>query len=138
MRSRASAAASSAAQQAGRGGLEDREDAVAHELQDLAPLRLDRSDHRVRIVVEQRDDLLGRSGVGDPGKALEVAEPQNRADLLGYAPLDVASQDTMARIAAQIGLDQGLGDTGDGGTLDDGREARHQELERREVIVVEA
>jgi hypothetical protein len=47
-------------------GLEDRERAVADELQHVAPGLVDRGDDRLGVIVQQRDDLLGRRLVGDP------------------------------------------------------------------------
>ena len=88
------------------------------------PCAVHRGDDRIGIVVEQRDDLLGRRRVGDPREALQVAEPQHGADLLGDAALDVAAQHAMPGVAPEVGLDQRLGDARDRGALDREREAR--------------
>ena len=64
----------------------------------------------------------GGARVGDPGEALQVAEPQHGADLLGDAALDVAAQHAMPGVAAEIGLDQRLGDARGRGALDRERE----------------
>ena len=61
-------------------GPEDRQHAVADQLQHFAARFVDRGDDRIGVVVEQRDDLVGRGGVGDPGVAVQVGEPEHRAD----------------------------------------------------------
>ena len=51
----------------------------------------------------------GADGVGDLGVAAQVAEPQNRVDPVGDAAGDAALEHAPAGVAAEIGLDQGLG-----------------------------
>src|SRR3954447_9098211 len=50
---------------AGLAGREDRERAVADELQDVTAGLVHGGDDRLRIVVEEGDDLAGRRGLGD-------------------------------------------------------------------------
>jgi hypothetical protein len=59
---------------------EHREHGVADQLEHVAAGLVHRRDHRLGVVVEQRDDLLRRGAVGDRGVAAQVGEPQRRVD----------------------------------------------------------
>ena len=95
-------------------GREDREHAVADQLQHVAGVLVDRRDDSVGVVVEQRDDLLRRRGVGNAGVVAQIAEPQHGLDPVRHAARDAAAQNPPAGVAAEIGLDQGLGDAARG------------------------
>ena len=71
------------------------------------PCFVDRRDDRVGIVVEQRNDLF-RRGVGDPGEAAQIAEPDNGIDVLGNAAHDASAEHAPAGVAAEIGFHQRL------------------------------
>jgi hypothetical protein len=62
----------------------DCKNAVTDQLEHVATLRVDRRDHDVGIIVQQRNDLLRRS-IRDPGKATQVAEPDGGVDTLSHA-----------------------------------------------------
>jgi hypothetical protein len=75
---------------------------------------------------------------GAAGEAAQVAEPQHGVDLVGDAASDVAVEDAPPGVAAEIGVDQGLGDVGERLALDRKCQGRHQRAERRDMAVVEA
>ena len=66
---------------------------------------MDRRDHGLGIVVEQRDDLLRRRSVGDAGIIAQIAEPEDGLDTVGHPSLDAAPQHPSPGVAAKIGLD---------------------------------
>ena len=99
---------------------------------------VDRRDDGLGIVVEQRNDLLRRRGVGDARVIAQIAEPQDRVDPVGDAPLDAASQHPPARVASEIGLDQRLGDASERGRFDRKPEEGREPLQRAELIVAKA
>jgi hypothetical protein len=82
------------------------EDAVAHELQHLAPVRADRADEAVGVAVEEVHDLVPGGGVRDPGEALEVAVPEHGLDRLGPAADDGALEHATRRVGPEIGLEE--------------------------------
>jgi len=69
---------------------EDRQHPVADEVQDLAAML----DHRRRgafeILVQQRQIVVRRHLVGEPGRGPQVREPHHRRDPFAVAALDVA------------------------------------------------
>ena len=91
--------------------------AVAHELQHLAALALDRVDQDLGMIVQQAQDLgvageqLQHAGAGDPvgeaGEAGEVAVPDHGVDHLDLAALDVAAEHTPGGVGTEIGREQG-------------------------------
>ena len=107
-------------------GRKDGEHAVADQLEHVARMVVDRRDDRVGVVVEQRDDLLGLGAVGDAGVVAQVAEPQHRLDPVGDAALDAAVQHPPPRVAAEVGLDQRLGDPAERRRLDREPEVRNE------------
>jgi hypothetical protein len=90
----------------GVGPLERRQDAVAHELQDLPALGLDGVDLRLGIGVEQVEQLLPRQTVGQAREVFQVAVPDDRVDGQGMAALDGAVQHAGGRVGAEIGREQ--------------------------------
>ncbi len=99
---------------------------------------VDRRDDRVGVVVEQRNDLLGLGAVGNAGVAAQVAEPQHRLDPVGDAALDAPAQHPPPRVAAEVGLDQGLGDPAERRRLDREPEVRNQTRDGVDVRVGKA
>ena len=95
---------------------ENGEQAVAHELQHLAALALDRVDQDLGMVVQQAQDLgvageqLQHAGAGDlvgqAGEAGEVAVPDHGMDHLHLAALDVAAEHPPGGVRTEIGREQ--------------------------------
>src|SRR3954469_8497030 len=96
-------------------GHEDRQDAIADQLEYLASGIVDGRDHRLSIVVEERNDLFRSCRVGDAREVTKIAEPDDGPDAVGHAPGDAAFQNTLAGVPAEGGLDQGCGNAGEGG-----------------------
>ena len=71
---------------------EHREHAVADQLQHVAAGIVDRVDHGLRIVVEERDDLVGADALADPGRAAQIGIPEHGIDALGDAARDAPAQ----------------------------------------------
>ena len=87
------------------GQIEGGQQAIAHELEDLAVVGLDRGRHRLEIDVERLDENVGRLAIGQLGEAAQIGEPDDGADCLGRAALDRARQHPMAGVPAEIGLE---------------------------------
>ena len=100
-------------------------------------MRVDRRDDDVGIVVEQRDDLLGR-GIGDAREAAQVAEPDDGVDPVGDAAHDAAAEHAPSGVAAEIGLHQRSGHARERGRLDRERKRRDHARERGNMGVGEA
>ena len=96
---------------------------------------VDRRDDGLGIVVEKRNDLLRRRGVGDAGIVAQIAEPQHRLDPVRDAPFDAASQHPPAGVASEIGLDQRLGDASERGGFDRKPKERRKPLQRADLII---
>ena len=104
------------------GAAEDREDAVAHELEHLAALALDRVDQDLGMIVEQAQDLgvageqLQHAAAGDlvdqAGEAGEVAVPDHGVDHLDLAALDIAAEHPAGGVRTEIGREQRAGRRG--------------------------
>ena len=90
--------------------VEDRQDPVAHELQDVAMVFVDRRHHAFEVVVHEGQKPVTRRRVGELRKALQIARPQRRADRFAGAALDRAAEDSLAGVLAEIGLDETVGD----------------------------
>ena len=71
-------------------GGENRQRAVADQLEHVAAVFVDRQKYRVGIFVQQRDAMFWR-GVGDAGEAAQIAEPDDGVDLLGDAAHNAAA-----------------------------------------------
>ena len=112
--------------------------AVADQLQHVASCLVDGGDDRLGIVVQQRDDLGRLGGVGDGGEAAQIGEPQRRLDAVGDAALDASLQDALAGIAAEIDLDQGVGDPGQRCALDREPKGRREAAQGHDIGVAEA
>ena len=87
-------------------------------------------DHDFGIVVEQRDDLLGRGIVGNLRVAVQVAVPQHGADLLGDPAHDPSAHDSPAGIAAKVGFGECSGHPGKCGGLERQLEKRGEPFQR--------
>ena len=85
---------------------EDREQAVAHELQHLPALGLDRRHEVVEKQIEQFDQRRRRHRVGAFREAAHVGEPDHRANCLAVAAADAPRQNALARVASDISVQQ--------------------------------
>ena len=119
-------------------GGEDRQRTVADQLEHVAAILGDRRDHRLGIIVEQRNDFARRRAIGDAGEPAQIAVPQHGAYPFGDAAPDQPAEHPPAGIAAEIGLDQRAGDAGQRYAFDRQRQGRHQPGQRRELTVIEA
>ena len=139
-RSRAPVAAAMAAAQAlpRSSRREHGQHPVADQLQHIAALGLDGGDHRLGVIVQQRDDMGGLGVVGDPGEAAQIAEPEHGLDPVGDAALDPPAQHLAARLAAEIGLHQGLGDAPEGGAFHRHGEEGREPAQRQDLGLAEA
>ena len=81
---------------------EHRQHAVADQLQHLAAGVMDGVDRGLRIVVEERDDLVRPDALADRGRAAQIGEPQHRLDPLGHAARDASAQHLLGGVAAEI------------------------------------
>ncbi len=125
---------------AGRGAVlraEDREHAIADQLEDVAAAGVDRRDHGVGVVVQERDDLLGCGRIGDRRVASQVAEPQRCVDPVRHTARDPAAQHHAPGVPAEVGLDQGFGDAAERGAFHRQRQERRQPLQRGHFAVAE-
>src|SRR5690606_3117309 len=82
----------------------DRQDAVAHELQHVAARLGDRLDQGTGIGVEEGDQLRRRQGLAEAGEVLQVAAPEHRLELAGYATQDAAFENPARSVAAEVGF----------------------------------
>ena len=71
---------------------EHRQHAVADQLQHLAAGVMDGVDRGLRVVIEERDDLVRRDALADRGRTAQVGEPQHGVDALGDAARDPSAQ----------------------------------------------
>ncbi len=117
--------------------LEDRQYAVTDQLQHVAAGLVDRRDDRIRVVVEQRDDLIGRRRIGDGGVVAQVREPQDRADAIGNAARDTSAENALSGIVAEIDLHQRSGDPCQGRAFDGKRELRNENAQGLDFGCVE-
>ena len=105
---------------------EDRQQPVAHELEHLAAMVEDRRHLAVEILVEQVDQLLRRQPLGGGRKATHVREPDHGPDRFDVAAPDFAHQNPLARLAADIGVEQIRGGAPQGADFRDPRQ-RHRD-----------
>ena len=93
---------------------EHRQHAIAHQLQRLAAEIVDGVDGGLRIVVEERDDLVGPDGLADRGRPAQVGKPQHGLDLLGDPARNLSAQHLLGSVAAEIDPPQRPRDVGMG------------------------
>ena len=99
---------------------------------------MDRRDDGLGVVVEQRNDLLRRRGVGDARIVAQIAEPEHGLDPVRHSALDAAPQHPPAGVPTEIGFDQGLGDAGEGCGFDREPKEGREPLQRPDLLVGEA
>ncbi len=80
---------------------EDRDEAVARELQDLAAIRLDPEAQRVEVLVEPADEAARVLPVGRRREALEVDEQDGGRHQLPLPPPDLPRHDALRPCAAR-------------------------------------
>src|SRR5215472_6569574 len=114
-------------------GPKDRQHSVADEFQHFPAGDANGVDDRRGIVVEQRDDLVGRRRVGDLRVTTQVRVPDDRVDALGDAARDAAAKHALARIAAEIHLDERSCDARQRYAFDSKREQRNESPQRSEI-----
>ena len=112
-----------------------RQHAVAHQLQHLAAGIVDRVDRGLGVIVEERDDLVGRDGLADRGRAAQIREPQYGVDALGDAARDFSAQHLLGGVAAEIDPAERSRDIGVRGGLDRKPQHRHQVAQRRKALL---
>ncbi len=117
---------------------EHRQHAVADQLQHLAAGLMDGVDRGLRVVVEERDDLVGLDALADRGRAAQIGKPQHRVDALGDAARDPSAQHLFGGVAAEIDPAQRLGDIGLRRGLDRKPQHRHQVAQRRQALRAKA
>src|SRR4051812_36136008 len=111
--------------------------AFADQLESLASGIVDGRDHRLSIVVEERNDLFRSCRVGDAREVTKIAEPDDGPDAVGHAPGDAAFQNALAGIPAEVGLDQGCRDAGERCTLHRKRQGRREAAQRLDLVLGE-
>ena len=135
-RSLAAATASSAARQASvRLGLdrEDREHAIAQELQHVAALAAHRLDHRLEIAIERREQLRLVQPLAHAGEAAQVAEQDRRLDVPAVAAPDRPGEHCVRRPVAQKGAQQARARAPHRGRLERRGERLAQALDQLEM-----
>jgi hypothetical protein len=115
-----------------------RQHAVADQLQDVAALVMDGVDRGLRIIVEERNDLVGPNAFADRGRTAQVGKPQHRADALGDAARDPSAQHLLGSILPEIDPAQRAGDVDLSGGFDGEPQRRHQIAQRRLPLLVKA
>src|SRR5262249_49610774 len=83
---------------------EDGENSITNQLQDIAAGAVDRGDDRLGVIVEKRDQLLGRVLLRNTREVTQIAKPQCRVNAIGDPAPDPARQHALANIAAEISL----------------------------------
>ena len=82
---------------------EDREDAIAEELQDLAVVLGDRIADAFEMLIEPADDLRSRSAVDERREASEIGEQQGGRNDLAVAATDLSLQHARSGLRPEIG-----------------------------------
>ena len=112
---------------------EHRQHAVADQLEHVAASIVDGVDRGLRVVVEKRDDLVGRDAFADRGRAAQIGKPQHGIDPLGDAARYPPAQDLLGGVAPEIDPAQRSGDLHLGGRLDRQPQHRHEIAQRRQA-----
>ena len=117
------------------GEREDREQAVADELQHLAVMGDDRADHLFEIGVQQRRDVGAGQPVGQVGEPAQVGDPDDGAGRLAGASLDRAAEDLRPGNRPEIGVQHVAGDAQHDVPLHVQGEQPEHACQRRDVIL---
>jgi hypothetical protein len=81
---------------------EHRQHAVADQFEHVAAGVVDGVDRGLRVIVEKRNDLVGRDGFADRGRSAQIGKPQHGLDALGDAARDPPAQNLLGGIAPEI------------------------------------
>ncbi len=136
-------AASSAAAAAIGAGLdaadrEDREHAVADELQHLAAIVADSLHQPLEIGIQDADHLGAGEAVGEAGVVAHVGDPDDGVDHLARAAPDLAGEHAPAAPLAEIGGEHVLRDAAEREEIEIERNRRDELLQRRQIVVPKA
>ena len=122
---------------AGRGRIavhrEHGQEAVAHELQDLAPAVGDGSAHRLEPEIEDLDQLGARQPIGQRGEPAQVAEPQCGPDGPQVAALDLAVIHPPPGLGTEIGGQEVERDLAQDRALGPGAEHPRRSIQQVEI-----
>ena len=121
-----------------RASREDRQNAITDEFQHIASRFVDGGNHGACVVVQERDDLVGRGSIGDGCVAPQIREPEHCVDAIRNTTGDAPVKNPLARIPAQVGLDQRRGDPCQRYAFDGERQSRPQLPQALYVAVAEA
>ena len=99
---------------------------------------MDGVDRGLRIIVEERDDLIRLDALADRGRAAQIGEPQHGVDALGDAARDSSAQHLLGGVAPEIDPPQRLGDIGLRRGLDRKAQHRHQVAQSRQSLRAKA
>jgi hypothetical protein len=113
--------------------VEDREQPVAHELEDFPARRLDRRHETIVECVEYPNQGLRRNAVGELGEAAHVGEPDDGADRFGVSAPDAPRENPLAGLMPDIGVEKIDRGAPQGANLGDPRERRDDSLERLDL-----
>ena len=117
---------------------EDREHAIADQLQHVAAGLMDRVDRGLGIIVEKGNDLVRADAFRNLGRAAQIGEPQHRIDALGDAAGDAPAQHLLGGVAAEIDAPERARDIDLLRRFDRKRQRRHQIAQRFQFAVGEA
>src|SRR5258708_10955808 len=88
---------------------EDRQQPVAHEFKHFAAVFGDRRNLAIEILIKKVDQRLRRQSLGERGKPAHVGQPDRSAQGLDMPATDLAGENSLAGLVADIGLDQVAG-----------------------------
>ena len=117
---------------------EDREHAVADQFQHVAAGIVNGMDGGLGIIVEERNDLVGRHRLADRRRSAQVRKPQHRIDPVGDAAGDAPTHHLLGGIAAEIDPADGSGDPRHRRRLHRQRQHRHEVAQRRQRVLIES
>ena len=120
------------------GAGEHRQHAVADQFEHVAAGIMDGVDRGLRIIVEKRNDLVGRDAFADRGRAAQIGKPQHRIDALGDAARYPPAQHLLGSVAPEIDPAQRPRDIDLRGRLDRQPQHRHEVAQRRQALLAEA
>ena len=102
----------------GRRQREDRQHAVAQELEHVAALAAHRLDHRLEVAVQRREQRGLVEALAHRREAAQVGEQDRRLDPAPIAAPDRAAEDRLRGTIAEIGAQQARGRAPHGGGLE--------------------
>jgi hypothetical protein len=117
---------------------EDREDAVAQELEHVAPQATHRLDDRLEVAIERREEVRFVQPLAQRGEATQVAEQDRRLDVPAIAAPDRPGQHVARRPVAEEGAQQARRRAPHGGGLQRCRERLAQVLDQPEMGIGKA